>query len=422
MRNLGHGQSVIFAAPVEIDRQIRSAAPNPLDPDEQPDTLDVLRWAMLETCKDLQHHVSHWAQQGIEYKRRASAQQLYEATLDISILENGWKTPESRSLKELYAIPSPADTSARGGDFTQRAFGNSDLRQRLTTLGVKMLDDASMEEEQEREVIHEIEQEQQVERPAKGEPAPHALRQDVSYFIQTGAIPSRRIGILPLFYPFSSFGEQALTAWTPKLYASTDFLQTVGHLGPGSISDYMRPVNWIVKGPNGVLVALSPHEVNKLLPTIRQSNIISLHVYAPRVTQSMRSFSNLDFYSIPSRPKLPQPFIPSNTQLQLDLFAGQLYLSSYQDYTRICAVLGLYTFPISFEELTEIQVESDGFVKPEHRVGLVEYYPGYAICKFTTSPIPMLKDLIGQRRRGMKYLRTHMGQILHARNLTQDDF
>ncbi|CUA77983.1 RNA replication protein [Rhizoctonia solani] len=49
MRKLGHGQSVVFAAPPEIDAQIRKASPTPIQPDACINTLDILRWAMLKT-------------------------------------------------------------------------------------------------------------------------------------------------------------------------------------------------------------------------------------------------------------------------------------------------------------------------------------------------------------------------------------
>lgn len=59
MRKLGHGQSVMFFAPLEVDRRIRkSAGKSSLDAVE---VLDILRWAMLETCADIQRHASLWA-------------------------------------------------------------------------------------------------------------------------------------------------------------------------------------------------------------------------------------------------------------------------------------------------------------------------------------------------------------------------
>ncbi|CAE6448122.1 unnamed protein product [Rhizoctonia solani] len=421
MRKLGHGQSVIFAAPPEIDTLIRNASPKPIGPKDTIDTLDVLRWAMLETCKDLEHHVSHWAHQGIEFNRRLDAETQYAKTQDISAFEKGWTAPESRTLEEMYGVPSPKALSKRVG-FMRRAFEVPELREGLEKLGVKKLDDPYMDEEQEREVYHEVEQEQQTQRPPKGHPKKHSVHSEVQSFIKTGKLPTNQSGILPLFSPFRASNHQILKGWSSLLLASADFLHTVATSPTDRLSEYMRPVNWIVSGSGNVRVVLSPHEVDDLLPLIRKSSVVQLHVYAPRVSLGMLSFSNLQYYSIPASPSSPvSSGILSTAQLQLDLFAGQLYLPSYQDYALLCASLGLL-IPSVDEDNLQIEVESDGFVKPEHRGQLVQRHPEYSNCQFTTSPIPSLKDLIGRRRKGMKYLLTHVGQILHARSLTTKNF
>ncbi|CUA77979.1 Protein Ycf2 (chloroplast) [Olimarabidopsis pumila] [Rhizoctonia solani] len=420
MRKLGHGQSVIFAAPPEIDAQIRSASPNPISPDGTIDALDVLRWAMLETCKDLQHHVSHWAHQGIEIARRLDTEQQYAENRDISVLQKGWTTPESRPLEVLYGMLSPKVLSKKIG-LMQRAFQVPELREGLEKLGVEKLTDPSMDEEQEREVNHEVEREQQIQRPPKGEPANHSIHPDVRSFINTGSLPTDRSGILPLFYPFRSASPQICDSWSSVLFASTDFLQTITASPIDSLSEHMRPVHWIVTGSNNVRVVMSPYEVNKLLPLIRKSSVVRLHVYAPRISFAMRSFSNLQFYSIPAPPTNQSSTALSKAQLQLDLFAGQLYLPSYQDYISLCATLGIFT-PSGTENDPQVEVESDGFVNPQHRDQLAQRRPEYSECQFTTTPIPSLKDLVGLRRKGMRYLLTHVGQILHARSLTMKDF
>ncbi|KAG8692408.1 hypothetical protein FRC11_003631 [Ceratobasidium sp. 423] len=183
----------------------------------------------------------------------------------------------------------------------------------------------------------------------------------------------------------------------------------------------MRPVNWVVSAPSDVRVVLSPHEVNELLPMIRKSSVVRLHVYAPRVSLSMLSFSNLEFYSVPPLPKghLRSGGLPP-ARVQLGLFAGQLYLSSYEEYRLLCAVLGL--FVRSGNEDPSIEVESDGFIKPENRRQPFRLRLQYSSCKFNNTPIPALKDLVGLRRKGMKYLLTHVGKILHSRSLTPEDF
>jgi hypothetical protein len=428
MCKLSHRQSVVFAAPPEIDTQIRNPSPpitTPLKPSDNVGALDVLCWAMLITCRDLQHHVSHWAQQGIEYHRRVEAWRQYVTSEDTSVLQKEWQAQESRSLEELYGIKPASESPPSSANFTQQAFELHNLRDRLEILGIEHLENPSMDEEQEREIHQEIEQERQIERPPKRRPATHTVHQNVRKFILTGTVPRQSACFKSLFHPFQSLDSQGVTPWSRKLLASTDFAQTLSNSSTDGLSEYMRPENWILQGLDEVYVVLSPFEINQFLPLIRRSNKVQLHIYAPRVTQSMRSFSNLKFYSIPSHSNLQQAVIPFSAcmQLQLDLFAGQLYLSNYQEYNLLCTMLGLYYPPLDLlDEQSEIKVGSDGFVDPEHRARLVKFNPEYAECRFESSPIPMLKELVGLRRKGMKYVLTHVGKILHGRVLTQNDF
>ncbi|KAJ8593206.1 hypothetical protein M405DRAFT_716916, partial [Rhizopogon salebrosus TDB-379] len=71
MRKLGNGHSVVFFAPIEVDRSIRSAAQK-ADHDGV-DVADILHWAMLETCTDIQMRASQWIEQGSDFKMRHSA-------------------------------------------------------------------------------------------------------------------------------------------------------------------------------------------------------------------------------------------------------------------------------------------------------------------------------------------------------------
>ncbi|CUA68377.1 NADH-ubiquinone oxidoreductase chain 5 [Rhizoctonia solani] len=424
MRKLGNGQSVVFAAPPEVDNQVRSAAPKPIDPEASIDALDVLRWAMLKTCDDLQRHVSQWAQQGIEFGQRIQAESRYERDFDIAILQKGWSTRESRTLEEMYGVISPEkmDTTT---NITRSAANIPELRERLEDLGIKQLEDPGMDEEQEREVDHEVERERHTQRPPKETPAKHSIHSDVNYFVRTGIIPTSPAGIVPLFHPIRSSNAQMAASCSDLLFASCDFLQTIAESPIDKLSDYMRPVNWVVSGAEHVRVVLSPYEVNKLLPLLRISSEVRLHIYAPRTSLSMLPFSNLQFYSIPTSPiNQMSSTMLSTSQLQFDLFAGQLYLSNYQNYASLCATLGLFVPPDNENDgaVEAVEIESDGFMKPEQRAQLVHLRPEYSNCRFTNTPIPALKDLIERRRKGMKYLLTHVGQIVHSRSLTPEDF
>ncbi|KAG9127461.1 hypothetical protein FRC07_013522 [Ceratobasidium sp. 392] len=420
LRKLGHGQSVLFCAPPEIDFQIRKASS--LDSSKQVRTQDVLRWAILETCRDLEHHVSHWAHQGVEYNRRVTAPKVTASRGDRVMLQKLWMTPESRTLQDMYGVSSSI-TSSSSDAISKAAFNIPSLNKRLKSMGIQKIEDPSMGEEQEREVSHEVEQEREVERPAKAKPATHALSEDIQYFVRTGTVPRNSTGIATLFRPIRSAGAPKRGTWSSKLLASLDFCNTLLSSDINQASDYMRPLHWLVSGTNGVLLALSPYEVNGLLPEIRNSSAAQLHIYAPQVTQSMMPFSKLRFYTIPSPSDSTVVSLDSSSQIQLGLFAGQLYLESYDQYCALCAFLGIYLGGSDIEVAEhEINVQSDGFVTRADRQKLGAYREEYLQCGFSNSPISGLRDFIGYRRKGMDYLRTHMGQILHGRQLTPNSF
>ncbi|KAI3619232.1 hypothetical protein WG66_012914, partial [Moniliophthora roreri] len=175
-----------------------------------------------------------------------------------------------------------------------------------------------------------------------------------------------------------------------ELLATTDFLTTVRTTSYGN-GDYIRPVNWLVSGKDGVLVVLSPYEVNQLLPSIRKSKNVNLHIYTPRTTQFMKSIDDLKLYCIPSLPSSWKG--PSQT------------------------ILDLLNLAAEDQKEVDMYVQSDGFIGPESRVGRVK-----GACLFYKSPLPYLKVLTGFRRKGQTYAPTHLGKILHTRFLQKDAF
>jgi hypothetical protein len=418
LRKLGHGQSVLIIAPPEIDRAIRSVG-NSLA-SVKVTVVDVIRWAMLETCADIHRHIPHWVEQGLDYKARNAAHLAYEALPDINKLRDGWLRPEAKTLGEMYGW---TESQRERVEFQTQAFGDSELRARLDAIGVTRIVDARLSEEQEREVNHEVERERQVQRPPKLEPAIHSLHPDVKSFVRTGRLLASSKQFKPLSHLLCGV---ALTAsgTTPRLYCTVDFLTTVRVRGPDAgLHDYLRPVHWILSRSSTLsvpkhLVAISPYEANKLLPTIRQSNAgVRLHIYAPRLMQNMKPFSDLRFFSIPLAPH--SWCAPVDMRSQLGLWAGQLFIDDRETYKKLCGYLGLY-MGCTEGEVEKLRarglIHPDGFVKDESRSAVG------ALSLFNESPVEKLRELFGLRRKGMPYLTTHMGRVLNARTLQDEDF
>jgi hypothetical protein len=407
MRQLGKGQSVMFFAPGEVDRRIRDLIPSDRGCRCPIQVLDIIRWVMHETCEDIRHHLPHWAQQGFDHHKRFSAYKLHGSTRDLDLLREAWLQPESRTLEQMY-----------GGVSDMQGIGASSelasipaLSERMERLGVTNLTDVRMAEEQEREVNHEIERERQVERPPKVHPAKHTVYDDIRNFVSTGNLPETPMHILPLFSPLGiDEALNSMTEWSPSPLATEDFVVTIANSNPARLTDYLRPVNWILSSESegNCIIVISPYEANELLPIIRKSNKVRLRVYAPRVSVSMRSFSDLTFYPIPGSPGQAWS-APAHIRTELNLFSGQLYFDSKEEYEQVCVLLALYITHPGAEK-----IEVDGFVLPEYRTG--ERSP------FNISKIALFKELIGLRRKGMGYDMTDLGQVLDARPLSSESW
>jgi len=407
MRQLGNGHSVMFFAPAEVDHHIRSLIPSGMAPGGCIRVLDILRWAIHETCEDIGHCLPYWAQQGLDHCKRSAAYEEYRSTGNSEVLRSAWLQPESQTLEEMYWNTPVANMSSEINSTPA-------LCERIERLGCSTLFNVRMAEEQEREVNHEVEPEYSTgrkhPRPPRVQPAEHIIHADIREFVGTGKLPESSTHISPLLAPiYMAEVLDLATEWSPSLFATADFATTVHGSGGVSLTEYLRPVNWILSsgsGKDSIVVVISPYEANALLPAIRESNKVRLHIYTPRVTSSMRSFSDLTFYSIPNSLAISWS-APPHIRTLLNLFAGQLYFDCAEEYERVCVLLAL-----SMAHPGATHMDRDGFVPPRHRTG--------RDSPFARSMIPILKKLIRLRGKGMDYSRTHLWQILNGKPLSDE--
>ena len=207
-----------------------------------------------------------------------------------------------------------------------------------------------------------------------------------------------------------------METWPEHLLVTADFARTVHTLKIQHLDSFLRPGHGVAsaKNVNTVeCVVLSPYEAHTLLPSIRQHKIIALHIYSPRISMSVRILEDLSFCTIPAVPKCRPhpPFV-----MQLNIFAGQLYLRSYEEYLSVCRFLGLCFRP----PCEQIQVRCDGFFSPTSRPDLDAIIEKE--CPFTASPFKFLRMLITLRRKRQNYQKSHFGRILHGELLVNELF
>jgi hypothetical protein len=284
---------------------------------------------------------------------------------------------------------------------------------------------AALSEEQERELAPEIEEERQVERPAKMEAEKHILHPDLLHLVKHGHTAKSSTTFESAFTALRCtsaaklFNLEQQPSFPTDLLVTADFMRTV-KIPPGSsranfVSDpYQRPVQFILTTASLVranttqrAIIISPFEANELLPTIQRTRKVTLHLFAPRSNGGFASLDQLMLYNV-GRHFKPDSVSRSLTT-QLNLFAGSLYLRSLAEYNELCDFLGLL-------RTTKVepgqQVYADGFViPPAGKWGLKQ------------SPVPFLRALLMKiRREGEGVEKTHLGKLLSGIRLEDADF
>jgi hypothetical protein len=416
LRKLGNGQSVCFVIPEEIQTKIYERSGKPIG--TTIDVQDVLAWAIGETWCDLKKSLPLWAVQGNRFESHKHL--LLNGPGTTKKEAEAFLEDEAASLETRYK-PREADKdgSAHIGNWDMSNKNIINIVSRCRDFEAMGFGSAALSEEQERELAPEIEEQRQVERPPRLQAHPHSVHKDLTHLINTGEVIIDSRAWRPAFQALctTSAGKLVdLSKFPDDLLVTVDFMHTV-QVPPGStrasfISDsYQRPVQFVLSsahrpGTVSNLIIISPYEATQLLPLVRQSKTVSLHIFAPRSNSSYASIDDLMLYNV-GRPFSPGSVSRSLT-MQLNLFAGSLYLRSLSEYHDVCDHLGLLKGKAEDGQ----QVYADGFIDPPA-----------GIWGLKKSPVPFLRTLLMKiRREGEGVEKTHMGKVLSGVRLEESDF
>lgn len=426
MRQLGNinGHTLMYFAPTEVHLKIENIA-RQRSKGTDIGAIDVIQWAINESRQNITNNVPLWASQGLSYTKRQKAWLDYsqEGSVvyrDAEVLFEGLKEPESQTLQQLYGFKHPSNNSTT---YDSTIDLNSDIGKKCYYFGVKSLHGARIQEEQEREVAQETENEREVDRPEGVDPANHSLAQSITDFVTLGVEPvtGTFISAFKTLEGISAEDENGhiVSGWSERLLVTKDFAQTIVPTNKYKLDDYLRSVKWVLSYTNDTctvqyLVIISPFEANKLLPLIRNSKYVRLHVYSPRITKDMKSFDNMEFFTISSA---RSSIISRDLVRELNIFSGQLCLHSFDEYNRVCAAyLGLHLETVGDGDL--VHIDSDGgFMRWQRRQQL-----GLYACPFRNNPVNFVRRLLVCRRKGQDYLVSHMGWLLRKILLEEKDF
>ena len=200
------------------------------------------------------------------------------------------------------------------------------------------------------------------------------------------------------------------------LLVTADFAQTVQASADELLDSFLRPVHWVVsckRGDRIESVVLSPYEAQELLPSVRQYKHVILHVYSPRLSVSVRTLEDLSFCAVPA---VPESWSTPAIVKQLNLFAGQLYIRTYEEYESLCSFLGLCSQPPD----DHMEVAYDGFITPPNRSRSGLIMP--STCPFMISPVAFLRTFMALRRKGQSFAASHFGKILNGELISREHF
>ncbi|KAL2863546.1 uncharacterized protein BJX67DRAFT_384547 [Aspergillus lucknowensis] len=414
MRELGNGQSVTFLIPPEVKHSISKESTTFT-------SFDVLQWVLEQTCGQLERLRPLWAWQGLHYVRSAQIwDTLSPNREDLGPIVARIQEAGSKTLHQLYA---PWEECCRVlPEIREIAGRNTTVAELLGEWEQYGTGGTLLHEEQEREICQEVQRELRVCRPPPVSPAKHLLHSHLKFFVKHACFPGHvseaAEAAFPIFARTSASHFGVPHAIIDGLFASRDFVETVSQNADVE-DEFLKPVHWVLSNvKNSNLLIISEHEANELLPLIRTSNNTTLHLYAPRTTKDMRSFSKLDVLSIgKNRAGLGLSFTPEILGA-LELFSGSLYFDTYTEYEDARCFFGFISKTPATPDLPGDAVTSEGFVAKEIR-DLV----GWPVqCPFQTSPLPFLNTWYSIRTKGHGFSRSHIGSIIEAKPLTEDRF
>lgn len=411
MRKLGKGQSLVFCVSAEIRAKIQKGKADTSSPIG---VSDVLGWCISETFVDHRRSMPLWAMQG---RRYISQSEIWEAASGndcIKLSKEGaerFLEDETQDLEHRYR---PRTTQTKQWNEAAQNERVARIIQRCHEFNVLSSESDSLEEEQEKELRPEIEKEQEVEKPAPAQALKHSLHRDLLRPVTTGKIVENSQSLLPAFQALQDTTAAKcydILQFPRDLLVTADFSRTVRLKGGKCVIDcFLRPVQWILTCTNDapgmmIMIVISPFEAQKLLPDVRKYKKVTLHNYLPRPSLQFRPLDSLDLFT--EGCAFDSSTITPQLRIQLNLFSGQLYLTTFEEYTAVCDFLGLAWQP----QEHGVEVAVDGFIVSINT------------SRFTRSPVQFLYLLMTKLRRDSDSIeKTHMGSILNGVLLERADF
>ncbi|KAG8829423.1 hypothetical protein FRC17_006582 [Serendipita sp. 399] len=351
MRRLGNGHRLVFFMPDEVAMLVQEGD---ADSRQSLKTFNVVGWSIRETWRQMHVDISTWAMQGYSFASREEGwRQMAERSLSNSTVANLFYEQEGRTLASLYANFTHSTAPWDVNQAPARGIQNQLLRtinQRCKEFGGLNSQMTSISEEKEIEMVHEKEQEREVQRAPSATPLEHQLHPRLVKWVKNGG----RLPLNSAVFPAQDALKGTTLDSQPRgfrdlfssLYVTIDFCRVIQPKYAEAMNRFMRPVEWIVTpntGTSSFMVLISPFEANALMPLFRRTSRLRLSPFAPRNNISMHSLEDLTWFTVCGNPI--NVALPRQMVVPLNLFAGALFIRDQATYRYICMALRLYVDP-----------------------------------------------------------------------------
>lgn len=425
MRKLGTGQTIAFYASHEADIRIRQTCQ--LTESDAITNEHVMRFIEYNSQQMEKENMVHWSVGAVNYTKKNAGYQIYgkqmncmDTTMLCKLYEKCVDT-EFVTLNELYGDKSDtllSNIAQAKFDMLLEEYPTQKLNAILTSIRDRAIERIkiqapnvrrfiqTLDDQQEKELEHEMEQERQVQRPVAAIPYQPTLADVVEEFIETGNwdeldederhdnfIPmSLALGNTTLFSQY----KRKEPAWSNHLYVTLDFFRVIEQRT--NVDEFLRPVWWIAKtridDTHSILTVLSSFECDRLMNVFAASRCSTLFMYRPRISQFHSNLLDVNGLRVSER---VYEHISMDDAVQIGMFAGSMYFTSNDEQNAYCSFMGLIPRPRTNELEKQFRcghICANGFVQKENRRRSKAIEKRVGRCRFEQSPTDLAVKII----------------------------
>ncbi|KKK23305.1 hypothetical protein ARAM_007454 [Aspergillus rambellii] len=389
-----HTVQVAFVAPPEVHQSILDVC------NKQAGVIlelsDVVTWLLDQTCANNRELQALYFSQGIDFCRRMQAAITHKKFLSSSTHRKSYldilQQPEQQTLEQLYKPLNDNSLASMSESHPESTSGK----------GYESITSSALEEvEQEREVVYEIKEEREVQRPRRPKALKFAgLHPSILKFAQGDFLAlddvTKVSEILESTQLGSTYKIQG-SCLVPRLFLSMEFTRTIKLKKDEKQDSYTRPINWLLFNTRmEIALVIILEEAEELIPIMHNLVSLDVHlmVYAAPVSRSMLNFNDLTYYALPSLPEGWKP--PSWLPFELGILAGRLYFE-FNEYHEL------------LDRLHSVSETADD--------KNAECSSVWAIAK---SRLGFLQEWLSVRRQGQDITHTPMGYVCQDLQLRSD--